>query len=329
MPHELIVYKANELIRASYELSLSEQRVILLCIANINSKDDIPKDYKFTITTEAMARELGVRRDTAARDLKVAVNKLYHRTIKIDGRDDSEMRWLYKKAFFESSGVAVIHISPSVFPFLFELKKRFTSYPLKDITQFKSSYSIRIYELLRQFKEGTALEVKVGWLREALQLGDKYPRTSDIKKYIVLPAIADIQEFSDLNVSYEQVKYGKEIVKFIIKYAPKKTEEPKKITATKPNGTKPLIPLFTGHPEYPVDSEAVMQELEKLKTKQEPKPKKTLDSDKKSKITGLKRAVTGANQPINIQEPDYGIITDAYGAEDTEEEWNSIIGKPP
>ena len=33
--------------------------------------------------------------------------------------------------------------------------------------------------------------------------------------------------------------------------------------------------------------------------------------------------------PLSIPEPDYGIITDAYGAEDTEEEWNSIIGKPP
>jgi plasmid replication initiation protein len=285
MSKELIVYKANELIRASYELSLSEQRVILLCIANINSSEDIPKDYQFTITTEAMARELGVSRVNAARDLKTAVNKLYNRTIKIDSRDDSEMRWLYKKAFFESSGVAVIHISPSLFPFLFELKKCFTSYHLKYVAQFKSAYSIRVYELLRQFKKETQLCVDVGWLREALQLGDKYPRTSDIKKKIVLPAIADIQEFSDLNVSYEQVKYGKEIVKFIFKYAPKKTPQ------TKSNATKPLIPLFTGHPEYPVDSETVLEEHQRLKEKPEANVKKTLDSDKKSKITGLKRAI--------------------------------------
>ena len=51
-------------------------------------------------------------------------------------------------------------------------------------------------------------------------------------------------------------------------------------------------PLFTGHPEYTVDSEAVLADHQQLKTKPEPKPKKTLDSDKKSKITGLKRAVT-------------------------------------
>ena len=28
-------------------------------------------------------------------------------------------------------------------------------------------------------------------------------------------------------------------------------------------------------------------------------------------------------------EPDYGIITDAFGPQDTEEEWGAAIGKPP
>lgn len=30
-----------------------------------------------------------------------------------------------------------------------------------------------------------------------------------------------------------------------------------------------------------------------------------------------------------LVEPDYGIITDAYGDESTEGEWDSAIGKPP
>jgi hypothetical protein len=47
-----------------------------------------------------------------------------------------------------------------------------------------------------------------------------------------------------------------------------------------------------GHPEYTVDSEAILVDHQRLKTKPEPKQKKTLDSHKKSKITGLKRVVT-------------------------------------
>jgi hypothetical protein len=57
-------------------------------------------------------------------------------------------------------------------------------------------------------------------------------------------------------------------------------------------GLQTPIPDFHGHPTYTVDSEAVLEELKQLGTKPEPKPKKALDSDKKSKITGLKRAVT-------------------------------------
>jgi hypothetical protein len=44
--------------------------------------------------------------------------------------------------------------------------------------------------------------------------------------------------------------------------------------------------------EYTVDSEAVLADHQRLKTKPDSKPKKILDGDKKSKITGLKRAVT-------------------------------------
>jgi hypothetical protein len=102
-----------------------------------------------------------------------------------------------------------------------------------------SYYSPWLYELLTRYKKRKQLTVEVDKLRQALQLGDKYPRTSDIKKKIVLPAIKDIQESSDLNVSYEQVKYGKEIVKFVFKYAPKKTEQPKITKAYIENHARP------------------------------------------------------------------------------------------
>ena len=84
----------------------------------------------------------------------------------------------------------------------------------------------------------------------------------------------------------DQRRSGRDVTHLIFKYSVKKEAE-----KPKANGTKPIIPLFTGHPEYPVDSEAVLEEHQRLKEKPEAKVKKALDSDKKSKITGLKRAI--------------------------------------
>ena len=220
---KLIVSKDNQLISASYELSISEQRVILLCIAKIDSRKPVPNNYEVTISVDDMAGEMGVAKENAYRDLKKAFNMLYGRTIYIDPNDpDSQMRWIYKKVYFKATGVAVISFSPDILKFLFELKERFTTYKLKNVSKFKCSYSIRFYELLIQFKGNNKLKVDVAWLRTALQLGDKYPRTSDIKKYIVIPSINDINEFSNLKVTFEQVKLGREISHFIFHYSFKK-----------------------------------------------------------------------------------------------------------
>ena len=60
-----------------------------------------------------------------------------------------------------------------------------------------------------------------------MQLGEKYKTTSDLKKFVVLPTVKDINDFSNLKVDIKQIKRGKEIVKFIFKYEPKKIEQPK------------------------------------------------------------------------------------------------------
>ena len=67
----------------------------------------------------------------------------------------------------------------------------------------------------------------------------------------------------------------------------KEAEKPK----AKENGTNPLIPLFTGHKEYTVDSEAILKDHARLKTKPAAKPKTGLNDHKKQNIAALKKAI--------------------------------------
>jgi plasmid replication initiation protein len=173
-------------------------------------------------------------------------------------------------------------------PYLSNLSNKFTQYKLKNVMQFKSTYSIRIYEMLMQWSSTGKREVEIEWLKKQLQIGDSYLRMIDFKTNVINVAMSEINKHSDIWVKYTQRKAGRTITHFLFTFGEK---EPKKPSQTKANGTKQLIPDFHGHPTYPVDSAAILEDHKRLKTKPEPKAKKTLDSDKKSKITGLKRAV--------------------------------------
>jgi plasmid replication initiation protein len=283
-----IITKRNDLVQSSYALSVSETRVILLCLSKIDSSKPLPLDQEFTITANDFHGELGLDAANAYRDLRAAVDKLWKREILIDPSDQGSMvRWISKKAYFTSKGSVNIAFSAQLMPYITELKSRFTSYKLRDVAKFKNSYSIRVYELLVQFKNNHERRISVLDFRDMLDLGGKYSTIKDLKKRIVMPALDDINEHSNLEAELSQEKKGKDITHLIFKYSVKKEAEKPKV-----NGTKQLIPDWKGHPTYPVDSEAVLADHQQLKTKLEPKPKKTLDSDKKSKITGLKRAVT-------------------------------------
>lgn len=219
MNKSLVVTKHNQLIRASYALTLSEQRVLLLCMAKIDSRKPPPVGFEFTISAEDLTRETGVSRTNAYRDLKKAVNTLYERSIFLDINEPmSQIRWLYKKGTVRADGVVSFCFSPDIMPLLSELKERFTTYRLRDVAKFQSSYSLRFYEILIQWRNRNELKADVQWLRDILQLNHKYPRVIDFKKYVVMPAIEDINKFSNMKVTFEQVKRGREITHFLFKY---------------------------------------------------------------------------------------------------------------
>lgn len=227
MTSKLIVSKHNQLIHASYSLSISEQRILLLCLAKLDSRVKVSENQDFLISVDDLAKEIGVEKDNAYRDLRVAVNRLWEREIKLDADNpDSTMRWLYKKAFFKSNGTVVLNFSPPIIPFISELKERFTSYKLKDVAKFQCVYSLRIYELLMQYKNNNELVLEISHLRNLLELNTKYERTTEVRRQVIQPAVNDINKHSNLNVTFSAIKAGRGITHFLFNYdSPSKDPE--------------------------------------------------------------------------------------------------------
>src|SRR5476649_352518 len=79
---ELIAYKSNALIEASYKLTLQEQRFLLACIGRLNSKDAPDSQKSMTLTAaEFYTHFPDMGRKHAERELKKVVDRLWERSI--------------------------------------------------------------------------------------------------------------------------------------------------------------------------------------------------------------------------------------------------------
>ena len=298
MDYKTLVTKSNSLTKASFSMTLDQKRIVLACIAQIaDPRLEITRDDEFTVTAPQICTLFGTDLKSAYRQLKEATLSLQKELIIIHNPDEKDQKlslratsWFSVADYYDGEGKVVVKFNENIIPYISNLNRGYyTQYGINKIAKLKSAYAIRIYELLIcEAYQNKDYEVGVKELKTMLGLADKYSSIIEFKRRIIIPAIENIKKTTDItHLEVGQKKTGREVTHLIFKYSVKKEAE-----KPKANGTKQLIPDWKGHPEYTVDSEAVLEELKQLATKPEPKPKKILDSDKKSKITGLKRAVT-------------------------------------
>lgn len=216
-----LVVKSNQVIEASYQLSSTEQRIVLAAISKISRAEDITDDEIYRVTIDDL-KKLGVHEKTAYRDLKDGVNRLYDRSINLAIDDESiKMRWIQSIRFLESKSVVGIRFSKEILPFISNLSREFTKYSLSDIAGMSSAYAIRIYELLSQYRSIGKREISIESLRGMLELGKRYPLSADLKRWVIDTAVDQINEHSPLNVSYEQIKTGRKVTHIHFKFKEK------------------------------------------------------------------------------------------------------------
>lgn len=217
---DLIIRKGHPIIEAGYKLSLAEQRIILLSLAKLDSRDVLQR--KVTLSAIDFAKTFGVSEKVAYRDLLTASKKLYDGSIILKGEDETtEFRWIESRTrYHKGEGRISFEFSSKVMPYLFELDKQlgYTQYHLLSVSGFSGTYSIRLYELCKKLQGMKNTEVEIEEIRRMLMLGDKYKEFKVLKRRVLTPSIAEINEKSDLLVSVEFIKSGRSVkgLKFTI-----------------------------------------------------------------------------------------------------------------
>lgn len=232
-----LVVKSNRLNTAIQNLSLAEIRLIQVGIIDSREKNTgLSADKPLRIEASRYSEAFGVSRQAAYDVMLNAEKTLFERQFSfIDDDDDTvKSRWISQAKYIKGAGAIEIIFTPAVVNEITRINGIecfFTKYLLSQTATLNSAYSVRLYELLAQWrkaKKTPLFELEV--FRSQLGLGvNEYKKMNDFKKRVLDLAVTEINEKTDLKVSYKQEKIGRKIIGFnfkvLSKAETKNTEE--------------------------------------------------------------------------------------------------------
>ena len=218
-----LVVKDNALINASYNLELVEQRLILLAIveARASGKGITPND-QLTITASSYMNHFNTNRNASYKALKEACNNLFERQfsyIETNAKGNTEVvrsRWVSEIRYIDNEASVKLIFSPTVAPLITLLEKNFTSYELEQVAELNSKYAVRLYEIVIAWRSTSKTPmIAIDELRGRLGVfDDEYVATADFKRWALDKPIKQINDKTDITITYEQHKQGRKIIGF-------------------------------------------------------------------------------------------------------------------
>lgn len=205
---DLIVTRHNSLMEASYKLTLNEQRLLYLCVSQLDPRKPIPKENCFTVTAKEFSEQFGVSEKLVYKEIEEASKALAERWVRThDGKYREQFRWVFGVRYHDNEGKVTLGFSPWVIPYLTNIfNGQFTSLKLSQISELKSVYSIRLLEFLTQFKSTGRFIIELDRFKDRLGLKDEYKRFYDLKRWVIEVAVKELREKSNLVVSWKAIK---------------------------------------------------------------------------------------------------------------------------
>jgi len=225
-----LVVKENRLMEARYKLSACEQKLILYAISKIKPTDSGSTRYTFQI--QEFEQLLGVGDKSIYRTVRNLTKNILRKPISLfpdpNTKEELQMNWFAIIKYLPNTGTVKFGFVDEIIPFLFNLKERFnldckgnaTGYQLQNIMHLRSSYSIRIYELLKQYQTIGAREILLNDLRKMVGVEDgTFKMYHDFKRKVLDIAKDELLANSDIKFEYEEIKQSRAVhaINFLIK----------------------------------------------------------------------------------------------------------------
>ncbi|MEK7256509.1 MAG: replication initiation protein [Bacteroidota bacterium] len=215
-----IVRKSNDLVEARFKFDLYEMRLFLKMVSMVKMEDQDFQVYRVYLRDLAQDFELG---NSAYERIREAARRLMSKIITLYLEHDlGIMRFetpvvVGLGSFDKGVGERFIEVSfhPNLKPHLLNLKSRFLLYDMRNILRLPSTYSIRMYELLKQYERIGKRRFRVDDLKEILGVTESYPLYGNFKQRVLDKAKKDLEDHTDIRFTYEEVKQGKMVTELV------------------------------------------------------------------------------------------------------------------
>ena len=249
-----MVVKSNRLNSAIQNLTLSEIRIIQLAIIDARETNTgLSTDKPLRIEAKRYSEAFNVSKQTAFEAILTAEDTLFSRRFSFinDKGLPVKSRWIQEVTYMKGEGAIEVAFTKAVVEGISRIhgaENFFTEYLLKQTSTMKSGYSVRLYELLIQWRAAVKTPVfELQQFRQQLGIEDtEYKNMCDFKKGVLNLALNEINKKSDIKVVMKQHKKGRNISGFSFTV---KTKE-----AVKPKVDKPVEDTFITFTPKQLDS---------------------------------------------------------------------------
>ena len=263
---DISISKSNTLIEAGFDLTLAEHDLMTLAINKLHKQST--GNHEVFITAQEFAIANKISESHAYQQLKATADKLMERHLKfplyidLDKKQNKEPNavcvvppkhgryeivptkhnWLQSVGYMDANGFIYLLFTDPIRFLIDRTGDSYTTYNFTNTIEMKSFGGKRLYEMVCKWKDlGKTKLMYIDEWKEFFGVGDKYPKVFEFKRWVLLPAIAEVNAQGDFRISLNQEKIGRTITHFQILIKKLKTEK----TKEKPNLSRdPNTPDF-------------------------------------------------------------------------------------
>ena len=215
----MLVRKANELVEARYKFDIWETRVFAKMLTMIKPDD---KDFQlYHIHVGDLLKDFNLKDGGDNYNaVKQATKKMLSRVIEIQKETPEGLMWyampliIGAKGFVEPKGDNFISVQfhQELKPYLLELKERYLQYDIRNLWGLSSVYSVRMYELLKQYERIGKRFFPLDDLKLKLAIQpNEYEKYNHFKDKVLLKAQGDLANCTDITFDIEEHKQGRKV----------------------------------------------------------------------------------------------------------------------
>ena len=224
------IYKSKKLNTANFgNFTHNDYQVFLHLVSKIGGVDKLGKylqpeqlQREHVLTAKEFSEVFNADIHNSYKSLHKACKKLMKTSITIDKlelNETWEINVCSTAKYNKKEGRITIEFTDRIMPYLAQVKQKFVLYNLKEIANFRSLYTTRLYELIQEYKETGWMLKSLKQLRESLAVGSSFKLYGDFKRYTFSHACQEINDQYDMDMRFEEIKEGRKVVavKFLFK----------------------------------------------------------------------------------------------------------------